>query len=169
MERIILGIDPGLATVGYGVLSFFGEKLEIIDFGAIETPAGMDFSERLHMIQQDLQELLTRFQPTEAYVEEIFFSTNTKTAIAVAQARGVIVASLAAHGLQPRSLTPNQVKQGVTGDGAADKRQIQRMLQLQFSLAEIPQPDDAADALAIAWCGGLLFPAPSLTLSESSL
>lgn len=155
-QRIILGIDPGLATVGYGVIRFFGEKAEVLDFGVIETPAGLELSERLSMIQVDLEKLIERFHPTEAYVEELFFSTNVKTALSVAHARGVIMSSLASGGLQPRSITPNQVKSGLTGDGNADKKQVQRMLQIQFGLSEIPHPDDAADALAIAYCGCIL-------------
>lgn len=155
-ERIVLGIDPGLATIGYGVLHFQGEQVSIRDFGVIETPAGLELPERLLMIQQDLDELVRLHSPTEAYVEEVFFSTNTKTALAVAHARGVIMSSLASGGLRPRSITPNQVKVGMTGDGNADKKQVQQMLKIQFSLAHIPQPDDAADALAIAFCGGVM-------------
>lgn len=166
-ERIILGIDPGLATVGYGILLFSGEKIQIIDFGVIETSTGLEFAERLLMIQENLRELVDKYSPTEAFVEELFFSANAKTAMNVAHARGVIIASLSACGLQPRSITPNQVKLGMTGDGTADKKQIQRMLMIQFSLPACPQPDDAADALAIAYCGGRLhFMDPSLTLTE---
>jgi len=155
MERIVLGIDPGLATIGFGVLHFRGEEVVIRDFGVIETPAGLEMGDRLVMIQQDLEELLKKHLPTEAYVEELYFSTNAKTALSVAHARGVIMSSLASHGLQPRSITPNQVKSGLTGDGSADKKQVQQMLKIQFSLEKIPEPDDAADALAIAYCGGM--------------
>jgi len=155
-ERIVLGIDPGLATIGYGVLHFQGEKVSIRDFGVIETPVGLELPERLLMIQQDLEVLIRTHAPTEAYVEEVFFSTNTKTALSVAHARGVIMSSLASGGLRPRSITPNQVKVGMTGDGKADKKQVQQMLKVQFSLSHIPQPDDAADALAIAFCGGIM-------------
>ncbi|MGE3279165.1 MAG: crossover junction endodeoxyribonuclease RuvC [Candidatus Altimarinota bacterium] len=156
-EKIVLGIDPGLATIGYGFMKFRGDDAHILDFGVIETPAGLELPERLLMIQQDLTVLLEKYRPDEAYVEEVFFSTNTKTAISVAHARGVIMSSLASHGLRPRSLTPNQVKLGMTGDGSADKRQVQHMLKMQFSLSQLPEPDDAADALAIAYCGGLAF------------
>jgi len=154
-EKIVFGIDPGLATIGYGVLCFRGEKAEILDFGVIETPAGLELPERLLMIQEDLSQLVDKYRPLEAYVEEVFFSTNTKTALAVAHARGVIMSSLASGGLRPRSLTPNQVKLGMTGDGSADKKQVQQMLKIQFSLSTVPEPDDAADALAIAYCGGV--------------
>lgn len=154
-DRVVIGIDPGLATIGYGILRFQNEKAEIIDFGVIETPAGLEMPERLLMIQQDLDQLIELHKPSEAYVEEIFFSTNTKTAISVAHARGVIMSSLASGGLRPRSITPNQVKVGMTGDGSADKKQVQQMLKIHFSLGSIPEPDDAADALAIAFCGGI--------------
>jgi len=154
-KRVILGVDPGLATVGYAYLKCIDDKIEIIDFGTINTPAGLDLAERLVMIQSDLDDLNEKYQATESYVEELFFSSNTKTAIDVAQARGVIMSSLASHGLKPRSIKPNQVKLSVTGDGAADKRQIQDMIMMQFSLSSLPQPDDAADAIAIALCGAL--------------
>jgi len=155
-ERIILGIDPGLATVGYGLIRFNGDTPEVIDYGTILTPKSLDFSERLLMIQRDLSLIVETHKPTEAFVEELFFSVNAKTAMSVAHARGVIMSSLASFGLHPRSLTPNQVKVGVTGHGAADKRQVQDMLKLQFGLESLPEPDDAADALAIALCGGML-------------
>jgi crossover junction endodeoxyribonuclease RuvC len=154
-DRVVIGIDPGLATIGYGILRFQNEKAEIIDFGVIETPKGLELAERLLMIQQDLDHLIELHKPSEAYVEEVFFSTNTKTALSVAHARGVIMSSLASGGLRPRSLTPNQVKVGMTGDGAADKKQVQQMLKIHFSLGSVPEPDDAADALAIAFCGGI--------------
>lgn len=155
-QRVVLGIDPGLATIGYGLLLFQDDKASILDFGVIETPAGLELPERLHMIQQDLDSLIEKHRPQEAYVEELFFSTNTKTAISVAHARGIIMSSLASSGIRPRSITPNQVKLGMTGHGGADKKQIQRMLMIQFSLKSIPTPDDAADALAIAFCGGMM-------------
>lgn len=155
-DRIVLGIDPGLATIGYAFLKYVGDEIEILDFGTINTPSGLDLAERLVMIQNDLDGLIEKHSPTETCVESLFFSSNTKTAMDVAHARGVIIASMAAHGLRPRSITPNEVKLGLTGDGAADKRQVQDMLMIQFSLSEIPKPDDAADALAIAFCGGNL-------------
>jgi crossover junction endodeoxyribonuclease RuvC len=155
-ERIVLGIDPGLATVGFGVIAFQNDQARLVDFGTMNTPAGLDFCQRLLMLQQDLNHLLERYQPTEAYVEELFFSANAKTAMSVAQARGVILVSLAGHGLQPHSVTPNQVKLAITGDGAADKRQVQDMLKIHLGLDSLPQPDDAADALAIALYGARL-------------
>jgi len=155
-HRVVLGIDPGLATIGYGLLLFEDDQPSILDFGVIETPAGLELPERLLMIQKDLDSLFEVHQPHEAYVEEVFFSKNTKTALSVAHARGVIMSSLSSRGLRPRSITPNQVKLGMTGDGSADKKQIQQMLMLQFSLRSVPTPDDAADALAIAFCGGMM-------------
>lgn len=154
-ERIIIGIDPGLATVGYSILRVFDDHSEIMDFGVIETPSEMEFSERLVMIQQDLDKLIKKYHPTESYVEDLFFSANTKTALSVAHARGVIMAGLSVHGLDPQSVTPNQVKKTVTGDGSADKRQIQDMVRRHFSLKSLPKPDDAADALAVALYGAI--------------
>ncbi|MDP2691553.1 MAG: crossover junction endodeoxyribonuclease RuvC [bacterium] len=154
-ERVILGIDPGLATVGYGFLRCSDGQMEILDMGVIETPSGMEEAERLLMIQYDLSELILRYRPQESFVEELFFSANVKTALSVSQARGVILVTLASHGLSPRSLKPNEIKLAVTGDGRADKLQVQEMIKRQFRLTEIPRPDDAADALAVAWCGGL--------------
>lgn len=166
-ERIVLGIDPGLATVGFGLVRFRDNRPELIDFGTITTSPDLDFSERLLIIQRDLDELLKRYAPTEAYVEELFFSSNTKTAMSVAHARGVIMTSLTSFGLKPKGLTPNQVKLSVTGDGSADKKQVQSMLKIHFGLTEIPRPDDAADALAIGLCGGYLqFSPSSRTLSQ---
>lgn len=154
-QKIILGIDPGLATIGYAFIRGEHENVSVLDFGVFTTPSTTDFSERLLMIHRDLGELIEQYQPDEAYVEELFFSSNAKTALDVAHARGVIIASLAERGLRPQSITPNQVKLAATGDGGADKRQVQEMLQLQFQLSELPRPDDAADALAIAFCGAL--------------
>lgn len=156
-ERIILGIDPGLATIGYGLIRVGDGVDEIIDFGVIETPAGLEMPERLLMIQKDIDELVRQYEPSEVYVEELFFSSNVKTAMDVAHARGVILLALQSRGLRPRSLKPNEIKLAMTGDGRADKRQVQDMLQMQFSLPELPRPDDAADALAIAYTGSLAF------------
>ncbi|MDP3975333.1 MAG: crossover junction endodeoxyribonuclease RuvC, partial [bacterium] len=123
-DRIILGIDPGVATVGFAVLRVGCDELELRDFGVITTSPDMEFPERLGLLQSDLRHLIGRHAPTEAYVEELFFGVNSKTALSVAHARGVILAELFSSGIQARSVTPNQVKLGVTGDGSADKRQL---------------------------------------------
>ena len=151
--KIIMGIDPGLATVGYAFLKVTDLVKEIIDFGTINTGPELEFSERLLIIQKDLEELIKKYRPDEVLVEELFFSRNVKTALDVAQARGVILMSVRNMGLKPRSITPNQVKLGLTGDGNADKIQMQDMLKLEFNLSERPRPDDAADALGVAFCG----------------
>jgi crossover junction endodeoxyribonuclease RuvC len=145
----------------FALLELKEDEIILLDFGAIETDPDLDFAERLFIIQQDLEQLLDRFRPTEAYVEELFFSANTKTALSVAHARGVIMASLAAFDLSPISLKPNEIKLAVTGDGRADKRQIQDMVQKHFSLRTLPKPDDAADALAVAMCAAARSEYPS--------
>lgn len=150
-KRRFLGIDPGYATLGYAVIESLGEDLSILDFGVITTPAGEDFMQRLLDISGDLQLLFEKFSPDFAAVEEVYFSSNTKTALAVAHARGVVLCELAKHKVETMSISPNQVKSLLTGDGKADKRQVQDMVQRQFDLKSLPQPDDAADALAIAY------------------
>jgi crossover junction endodeoxyribonuclease RuvC len=150
--EVILGIDPGLATVGFAVLDVKDEA-KIINFGVIETSSGLPIEERLQLIFKDLQILVDEYQPDLVLIEELFFSTNAKTALDVAQARGVLIAAVAEKGLPIRSIKPNQVKLGFTGDGSADKRQMQEMVKIHFGLTELPQPDDAADALAIAYVG----------------
>lgn len=152
-KRVIIGIDPGLATIGFAVLIDDGDKGDIQQFGVITTDAGLEITERLVIIAEDLQSLIDLHHPTEALVEELFFAKNTKTAIDVAQARGVLLQILAKNGIQVRQITPNQVKVAVCGDGAADKIQIQEFVTKIYGLSDVPQPDDAADALAIAFAG----------------
>lgn len=152
-ERVILGIDPGLATIGYAFIQLTDDEKTILDFGVITTPAGLELSDRLLMIKKDLQQLIELHLPDEVVVEELFFGKNVTTAIDVAHARGVVLSTCAEQGLTPSTYTPNQIKQIVTGDGAADKRQVQDMLIRIFSLSSLPTPDDAADALAVAFCG----------------
>lgn len=155
-RRIILGLDPGLASVGYGLLSMTSTDWKILDFGVLKTDPNLSLPERLFMIQGDLSVLLNRYCPTEAYIEDLFFSANRKTALLVAQARGVLLSSLEQFGVPVRTLTPNQIKLAVTGDGRATKIQVQSMLQKQFRLSSLPCPDDAADALAVAYTGALM-------------
>ncbi|MFZ6015695.1 MAG: crossover junction endodeoxyribonuclease RuvC [Patescibacteria group bacterium] len=154
---VILGIDPGFGRTGVGIISLTGSRLRHIYHACIETPSDMPFPDRLQAIRNDISEIIRRFNPVVAAVEELFFQTNVKTAIKVGMARGVIVLTLSDAKLPVLELTPNQIKQTVAGHGAADKKQIQAMVQRLLSLKEVPQPDDAADALAIAIAGGLSY------------
>ena len=149
---IILGIDPGYAIVGCGLVKSERGKLAQISSGAITTPAGMPFSQRLRVIRDDLSALLDRWKPDAASIEELFFTTNKRTAIAVAQARGVILLALEEHGIPVFEYTPLQVKQAVVGYGEAEKFQVMDMTRRLLSLPALPKPDDVADALAIAIC-----------------
>lgn len=149
---IILGIDPGYAIVGVGVIEFNGNKFHIIDYYAITTDAGTPFEERLKIIYDGLNEVIEKYKPSHMAIEKLFFNDNAKTAIDVGQARGVIVLSAVNHGVEIFGYTPLQVKQAVVGYGRADKKQVQQMTRALLNLKEIPQPDDVADALAIALC-----------------
>ena len=150
----VVGIDPGVATTGLGLVTV-DERGEIThpDWLTIETPVGLPLAERLAEIEQDLSAFLTEKKPDLAVVERLFFSRNERTAIDVAQARGVILLTLQTHGIPYLEPTPPALKSAITGDGRADKKQIQSMLRTILKLSEIPKPDDAADALAIAICG----------------
>jgi crossover junction endodeoxyribonuclease RuvC len=149
----ILGIDPGTATTGYGLIEQDQQnQLTVVEYGVILTPAGMPQAERLLIIHTKLNELLLLHKPEMAAVEKLFFQRNVSTAIAVGQSRGVVLLGLAMAGIPFDEYTPNEVKQAVTGYGAADKKQVQQMVKLLLSLKAIPHPDDAADALAIAIC-----------------
>jgi len=149
---LVLGIDPGTATTGFGLVESRGSRLRAVDYGTISTPAGMDMPERLCLINQDLSRIISQYKPQSAAVEQIFYYHNAKTVITVAQSRGVILYTVASAGVRVCEYTPLQVKQSVVGYGQADKRQVQLMVQRILSLKEIPKPDDAADALAIAIC-----------------
>ena len=149
---IILGIDPGTAALGYGIIERSGSRLRAIDFGCLVTSPDLPMPERLMAIHQLVDELIALHQPAVVAVERLFFSRNAQTAIAVGQARGVILLAAAQHGRPVREATPNEVKSAVAGYGAADKEQVQRMVQLVLGMSELPRPDDAADALAIAVC-----------------
>ena len=152
---IILGIDPWLATVGFALLEKEGRNLRILEYGVIETRAGIDFPERLVQIGADLRELIDTYRPDICGVERLFFLRNVTNGIDVAQARGVIVHTLASAGIRLIEFTPLQVKQGIAGNGFAKKPQVQKALQMLLNLSEIPRPDDAADALAIAYLTSL--------------
>ena len=151
---IILGIDPGYAIVGYGVLEYKGNKFKVLDYGAITTDASMDMFERFKSIYDDLNQIIETYNPEFMAIEELFFNSNQKTAINVAQARGVLLLSALNHGVHIFEYTPLQVKQAVAGYGRADKHQIQQMVKLLLNLEKVPKPDDTADALAIAICHG---------------
>ena len=150
----VLGIDPGVATIGFGVVDFQRGAQRLIQYGVITTPAGLPLSRRLLQISEDMGELLSQFKPDEAAVEELFFTKNITTGIAVAHGRGVILLELERSGIPSFEYTPMQVKQAVAGYGGADKRQVMLMTQRLLKMREIPRPDDAADALAIAICHG---------------
>jgi len=149
---IILGFDPGLATLGFGVITTDGHHHQIIEYGIISTPPKVCTPQRLHMLQTDVDTVITRFRPDAIAVEELFFNTNVTTAINVAQARGVLLATAFARTDQLFEYTPIQIKQAIVGYGRADKHQVQQMVMAFLNLDRIPQPDDAADALACAIC-----------------
>lgn len=147
---IILGIDPGYAIVGYGVIEFKSNRFSVVDYGAITTNAGTPFERRLELIYDDLNLLMGKFHPEAMSIEKLFYNTNAKTVIDVAQARGVTVLAAKKNNIPIFEYTPLQVKQGICGYGRADKKQVQSMVKSLLNLKEIPKPDDAADALAIA-------------------
>ena len=147
---IILGIDPGTAAIGYGIVERSGSRLRAVDYGCLTTSADRSMPERLLEIHQLVDELIALHQPSIVAVERLFFSKNAQTAIAVGQARGVVLLAAAQHAKPVREATPNEVKSAIAGYGAADKEQVQRMVQLVLGMSELPRPDDAADALAIA-------------------
>ncbi len=148
----ILGIDPGYAIVGWGLIETENGKLRPLDYGAIETPSTLSTPERLIMIENKMTELTNELEPDEVAVEELFFNTNITTGIKVAQARGVVVLSLAKACKNIFEYTPLQIKSTVTGNGTASKTQVQFMVRSLLRLKETPKPDDAADALAAAIC-----------------
>ena len=151
---IILGIDPGYAIVGYGILSYDGNKFKALEYGTITTDASMNMTDRLRSIYDDLDTIIERTKPDFMAIEELFFNSNQKTAINVAQARGVLLLAALNHNVEIFEYTPLQVKQAVAGYGRADKNQVQQMVKLLLGLEKVPKPDDTADALAIAICHG---------------
>jgi crossover junction endodeoxyribonuclease RuvC len=151
---IVIGIDPGIAITGYGIIcQKENGKLAVADYGAIVTSqSGCNDSERLLLIYRRLNEILALHRPQAAAVEKLFFQKNARTAMAVGQARGVALLALAQNTVQVYEYAPVEIKQALTGYGGADKRQMQEMVKLRLSLREVPKPDDVADALAIAIC-----------------
>jgi crossover junction endodeoxyribonuclease RuvC len=149
---IILGIDPGTAIVGYGIVSSEKNNLKALDYGCIETAKNLSQAERLLIIGEELKKIIKKFKPQAAAVEELFFFKNLKTAIKVSEARGVILLTAEEQGLIIKEFTPLEVKIATVGYGRADKTQVQKMVKVILGLKEIPKPDDAADALAVAIC-----------------
>lgn len=149
---VILGIDPGYATVGYGVLRYENMRFTHMRHGAITTKPGIPLHLRLKEIHEDMLTLLDSFRPDAVAVEELFFNTNITTGIQVGHARGVILLACAQRGIQPAEYTPAQVKQSVVGYGRAEKKQVMEMTRVLLGLPRMPRPDDAADALALAIC-----------------
>jgi len=149
---IILGIDPGVATIGFGIIRAERGKNTLIQYGVITTPPGIPLSERLVQIYNDMEQLIETFRPDEIAVEELFFSKNITTGISVAHGRGVILLAAEKLGIPVFEYTPMQVKQSVVGYGKAEKKQVMLMTQRLLNMKEIPRPDDAADALALAIC-----------------
>ncbi|MBQ8903705.1 MAG: crossover junction endodeoxyribonuclease RuvC [Oscillospiraceae bacterium] len=148
----IIGIDPGYAIVGFGVLEYNRAQFQVVDYGAVTTPADMDFNSRLLEIYNDLCYILDKFRPDFLAIERLYFTSNQKTAIDVAQARGIVLLAARQRNIEIFEYTPLQVKQSVTGYGKAVKKQVQEMTTRILKLPEIPKPDDTADALAIAIC-----------------
>lgn len=150
----ILGIDPGYAIMGYGVIELIGNKFKVIEYGSIMTESRKNMTDRLKYLYYELMQLINRTDPDVAAIEELFFNTNTTTAIKVGQARGVSILACANSGIETNEYTPLQVKMALTGYGRADKKQVQHMTKTILNLKEVPKPDDTADALAIAICHG---------------
>lgn len=146
----ILGIDPGLATMGWGAISYDGVRPKIIDYGALITPPDMPMPQRLTTLYDGVEDLCKRLDPDDIAMEELFFCKNVTTAIAVGEARGAAMVAMRKHTNNLFEYTPMQIKLAVTGYGKADKRQVQQMVKMLLGLKEIPRPDDAADGLAIA-------------------
>lgn len=151
---IILGIDPGIATIGFGLIECSGTSFKLLNYGVITTPAHTPLSDRLSQIYDDMNQLLEKFKPDAVSIEELFFNTNITTGISVAHGRGVLLLACKQHNCNIYEYTPLQVKQSITGYGRAEKKQIMEMVKRICGLNTIPRPDDAADAIALAICHG---------------
>lgn len=149
---IILGIDPGIADTGYGVIQTEGHELACLNYGSIKTKAGTPLPERLEIINKELNKIIKKYKPNLMAVEQLFFCKNVKTALVVGHARGVVLLTAKQNEVPVVEFTPLQVKQAVSSYGQASKAQVQKMVKLILNLKEIPKPDDAADALAAAIC-----------------
>lgn len=150
----ILGIDPGYAILGYGIIDMKGNRFSVCGYGAVTTDASMEMPDRLKHLYTQIMEIIREYEPEVASIEELFFNTNSKTALLVGQARGVAILACANSGLEIREYTPLQIKQGLVGYGRAEKKQVQIMVKTILHLDEVPKPDDTADALAAAICHG---------------
>lgn len=153
MEKIILGIDPGIADTGYGFIKVDGGRLECLAYGSIKTSSKDELALRLQILHKELSALIKKYKPERAAMEQLFFNKNVKTALIVGQARGVALLTINLANIPVIDFTPGQVKQAVSAYGQASKLQVQKMVKLILNLKELPQPDDAADALAVAICG----------------
>ncbi|MGN1081089.1 MAG: crossover junction endodeoxyribonuclease RuvC [Acutalibacteraceae bacterium] len=149
---IILGVDPGYATIGWGVVKYEGSSFTVIDYGAVITPPKIEFDKRLEMIFDEMSEIMQKYRPEAMSIEQLFFNKNTTTAIGVAEARGCVLLAARKNLVDIFEYTPIQVKNAVTGYGKAVKNQVMEMTKVILCLKEIPKPDDTADALALAIC-----------------
>lgn len=165
---LVLGIDPGTAITGYGLVEARGNKLKAVDYACIRTPANSPLEFRLQTIHGAVADLIKQYNPAHMAVEELFFNKNIRTALSVGHARGVIILAAANAGVEVFEYTPLQVKQAVVGYGRAEKAQIQFMVKTLFCLAEIPKPDDVADALAIAVCHTHFFNSQKLSKAREN-
>ena len=150
--KVILGIDPGLASTGYGVIRCSGSRFRCLAHGTVRTSPRDGMGERLIQIHQGIMDIIKTYEPEEAGIETVYFSKNSKSAIPVAQARGVVLYTLASQGVPFAEYTPLELKQAVVGNGRAEKAQVQQLIKMIFNLAELPRPDHASDALAAAFC-----------------
>jgi len=150
--KVILGIDPGLASTGYGVIRCSGSRFRCLTHGTVRTSPRDGMGERLVQIHQGIMDIIKAYEPEEAGIETVYFSKNSKSAIPVAQARGVVLYTLASQGVPFAEYTPLELKQAVVGNGRAEKVQVQQLIKMIFNLAELPRPDHASDALAAAFC-----------------
>lgn len=150
----ILGIDPGYAILGYGIVDMKGNHFSVVDYGAVTTEAKMDMPSRLKVLYNSLMQIIAEYEPDAVSIEQLFYNTNQKTVIMVGQARGVAILACANSGLEIEEYTPLQIKQALVGYGRAEKKQVQAMVKTILNLKEVPKPDDTADALAAAICHG---------------
>ena len=148
----ILGIDPGYAIMGYGVLDYNGNRFKTVGYGSVETEAGLPMPERLKLLYDGLTEIIQKYEPDEVSIEELFFNRNVTTAIGVGEARGVAMLACVEGGLDVSEYTPMEIKQALVGYGKAEKAQVQMMVKTILNLPEVPKPDDTADAVAAAIC-----------------
>lgn len=161
---IILGIDPGTATMGYGIIKKEGMDLICLEYGLIQTKSGLDDSKRLKKIDENLEKIFNEFNPDALAIEKVYFSKNVKTAMTVSQAKGIVMLKAAKNNIDVYEFTPSQIKATVAGHGKAKKMQVQKMIKSQLKLKERPRPNDAADALGAAICGSQKIKRDSLTL-----